>query len=69
MTDTPSNYGYAVGGRALKMCLRCGSLVGDTDLHDTYHDDIENAVDLAVGTSAAMIALIDTMAEPSEEDQ
>lgn len=40
MTNTPSNYGYAVGGRALRVCLRCGCLVGDTDLHDTHHESL-----------------------------
>jgi hypothetical protein len=58
VTDTPSNYGYATGGRALRMCLRCGCLVGDTDIHDQHHDRVDGMEQLAVATASNLMATL-----------
>lgn len=40
MTETPSNYGFALTGKIARTCLKCGSLIGDTDAHDRWHADL-----------------------------
>jgi hypothetical protein len=61
MTNTPSNYGYATGGRALRMCLRCGCLVGDTDLHDQHHDKADGLQELSVVTATNLMATLNAL--------
>ena len=61
MTNTPSNYGYAATGRALRMCLRCGCLVGDTDLHDKHHDKVDGMEQLAIVTGTNLMATLNAL--------
>lgn len=61
MTNTPSNYGYATGGRALRMCLRCGCLVGDTDLHDAFHQSVSDMAELTVITAANLMGTLNAL--------
>jgi hypothetical protein len=41
-----SPYGYSLTGRALPMCLLCGAMVGDEELHDKFHASIEKKADI-----------------------
>jgi hypothetical protein len=61
VTDTPSNYGYAVGGRALRMCFRCGCLVGDTDAHDAFHDKQDGVEQLSATTATNLMATLNAL--------
>jgi hypothetical protein len=54
------------------MCLLCGALVGDTDIHDKFHASIEELAVIVVTTSTNLIgtmgALQDAGIHIEEED-
>jgi hypothetical protein len=43
------------------MCLRCGCLVGDTDLHDQHHDKVDGLQELSVVTATNLMATLNAL--------